>query len=175
MTTPDPGREAFGRHVRTENGIFVRGQGWLNRDEMGAYTHPEIQARWLTWQAAMAHSDLKSDWGGAQNTPESVRSLMDASPEVVHNNGWQPIETAPKDQLVMVYTPPTIHDYPDSVNIRFDHIDSDIADDYWYEHGEHYEHYCCVAKPEGSIGPSEKAPYTHWMPLPAAPKQEGST
>lgn len=87
---------------------------------------------------------------------------------------WQSIETAPKDQLVMVYTPPTIHDYPDSVNIRFDHIDSDIADDYWYEHGEHYEHYCCVAKPEGSIGPSARAPYTHWQPLPAAPKQEGS-
>ena len=55
MTTPDPSREAFGRHVRTENGIFVRGQGWLNRDDLGAYKHPEIQARWLTWQAAMAH------------------------------------------------------------------------------------------------------------------------
>ncbi len=84
-------------------------------------------------------------------------------------HGWQTIETAPKDQLVMVYTPPTIHDYPDSVNIRFDHIDSGIADDYWHEHGEHYEHYCCVAKPEGSIGPNAVAPYTHWHAIPAAP------
>lgn len=117
-------------------------------DGTDGYFDGDSHIAWLAWQAAMEQKDA---------------------------DRWQPIETAPKDQLVMVYTPPTIHDYPDSVNIRFDHIDSDIADDYWYEHGEHYEHYCCVAKPEGSTGPSERAPYTHWMPLPAAPKQEGST
>lgn len=59
MTTPDPSRETFGRHVLTENGIFVRGHGWLNRDELGAYKHPDIQARWLTWQAAMAHASAE--------------------------------------------------------------------------------------------------------------------
>lgn len=84
---------------------------------------------------------------------------------------WQPIETAPKDVLVMVYTPPQEGDYPESVRIEFDHIDSGIAEDYWFAHGEHYEHFCCVAKPEGSIGPKEKAPYTHWMPLPPPPEQ----
>lgn len=85
---------------------------------------------------------------------------------------WQPIETAPKDVVVMVYTPPQPEDWPDMVRIGFDHIDSGIADDYWFSHGESYEHFCCVAKPEGSIGPKEKAPYTHWMPLPAAPVAE---
>ncbi|MNQ98752.1 hypothetical protein D3C85_1144570 [compost metagenome] len=82
---------------------------------------------------------------------------------------WKPIESAPKNQLVMVYTPPQPSDWPDSVRIGFDYIDPEVADDYWYNHGEHYEHYCCVAKPENCTGPQERAPYTHWMPLPAAP------
>lgn len=86
--------------------------------------------------------------------------------------GWKPIESAPKNQLVMVYTPPQPSDWPDTVRISFDYIDPEVADDYWYNHGEHYEHYCCVAKPENCTGPQERAPYTHWMPLPAAP---GST
>ena len=59
MTTPDPSREAFGRHVLTENGIVVRGQRWLNRDELGTYRYPETQDRWLTWQAAMAHASAE--------------------------------------------------------------------------------------------------------------------
>ena len=75
---------------------------------------------------------------------------------------WQPIETAPKDVLVMVYSPPIEGDYPDSIRVTFDYIDTGIDEGYWYHHGEHYEHYCCVAKPEGSTGPKEKAPYTHW-------------
>ena len=83
---------------------------------------------------------------------------------------WQPIESAPKDVLVMVYIPPQKDDDPESVRIDFDFIDTGIAEDYWYNHGENYEHFCCVAKPEGSIGPKEKAPYTHWMPLPKAPE-----
>ena len=37
---------------------------------------------------------------------------------------------------------------------------------------ESYEHFLAVAPPDcGSVvGPSEKAPYTHWMPLPAPPE-----
>ncbi|MFU1952928.1 hypothetical protein ACLQ9Q_17560, partial [Bordetella avium] len=85
------------------------------------------------------------------------------------NQAWQPIATAPKNQLVMVYTPPQPSDWPDSVRIGFDYIDPEVADDYWYNHGEHYEHYCCVAKPENCTGPGERAPYTHWMPIPPAP------
>lgn len=88
--------------------------------------------------------------------------------------GWKPIESAPKNQLVMVYTPPQPSDWPDTVRISFDYIDPEVADDYWYNHGEHYEHYCCVAKPENCTGPQERAPYTHWMPLPAAPDSPAS-
>ncbi|RIQ51016.1 hypothetical protein [Bordetella avium] len=91
------------------------------------------------------------------------------------NQTWQPIATAPKNQLVMVYTPPQPSDWPDSVRIGFDYIDPEVADDYWYNHGEHYEHYCCVAKPENCTGPGERAPYTHWMPIPPAPGAEDAT
>lgn len=68
---------------------------------------------------------------------------------------------------VLVYAPPQQGDWPDDVRISFDYIDVDYEG--WYYHCENYEHYCCVAKPEGSTGPSEQAPYTHWMPMPAIP------
>lgn len=71
------------------------------------------------------------------------------------------------DTLVLTYTPPQPGDYPDDIRYEFDFIDSDTGD--WYHHGEHYEHYLAVAPP-ASQGPSEKAKYTHWMPLPEPPK-----
>lgn len=72
--------------------------------------------------------------------------------------------------IVLVYTPRQPVDYPDDVRIGFDWIDPEGDDPtFWCQHGEHYEHYSCVALPEGSAGPSEIAPYTHWMPLPAPP------
>ncbi|MBB6580093.1 hypothetical protein HNP33_004224 [Comamonas odontotermitis] len=55
MTTPDPSREAFEKHVLTENGIYVRGIGWISRNEHGDYVATDTQRRWLTWQAAKAH------------------------------------------------------------------------------------------------------------------------
>ena len=71
--------------------------------------------------------------------------------------------------LVLVFVPPS--KYQDHSDMRFDCIDPNDDDAAsWYEHNEHYEHFCCIAKPPGSIGPSEKAPYTHWMPLPPPPE-----
>lgn len=69
--------------------------------------------------------------------------------------------------LVMVYVPETKHS---EAHINFDYIDPNDDDHAsWYGHNEHYEHFCVVAKPEGSIGPSADAPYTHWMHLPSSP------
>ncbi|GAB2704208.1 DUF551 domain-containing protein [Comamonas sediminis] len=127
MTTPDPSREAFGKHVLTENGIFVRGQGWLNRDELGAYKHPEIQARWLTWQAAMAHKGADC-WQSIETAPkdgtevwafngEQARMrwiegpgyalwvwvdalLEDADPSPDQPTHWQPLPAAPKQEEI---------------------------------------------------------------------------
>ena len=83
---------------------------------------------------------------------------------------WQPIETAPNDKLVIVYSPPDAEDWPDTIRIDFDYIDTGIAEGYWYHHGEAHEHFQCVGKPSGSVGGvSEKAPYTHWMHIPKPP------
>lgn len=67
---------------------------------------------------------------------------------------------------VIVYSPPQPGDYPDDVRISFDCIDPESDGDHWINHGEHYEHWCCVAKGGEDVdwqGPSMKAPYTHWM------------
>lgn len=74
------------------------------------------------------------------------------------------------DQLLLVFTPSPDPLHPEDYNIGFDCIDqNDDEHASWLNHNEHYEHYCCVAKGENCTGPSEKAPYTHWMALPTAP------
>ncbi|MBY6030016.1 DUF551 domain-containing protein [Halomonas sp. DP8Y7-1] len=76
------------------------------------------------------------------------------------------------EKLVVVYTPPQSGDCPEDIRMEFDCIDQDSG--LWFGHSEHYEHYCCVAKGGCDIswsGPSEEAPYTHWMPLPAPPEE----
>ena len=70
---------------------------------------------------------------------------------------------------VFVYSPPQPDDWPDSVRIGFDAVDPEDGES-WINHNAHYEHYCCVAKGDTPMtGPSQKAPYTHWMPVPAIP------
>lgn len=99
----------------------------------------------------------------------SIPSALAATMPSAAPSGWISVdERLPEvDQLALVYVPSKAGE-PD--DIRFDCIDPNDDDHAsWLAHNEHYEHFCCVAKPEDSIGPSEKAPYTHWMPLPAAP------
>lgn len=110
----------------------------------------------LIWDAMLAAAPLPP---AAAPAPEfGWISVEDRLPEV--------------EQLVAVYSPPRDTDWPGSVNIGFDCIDqNDDEHASWVCHNAHYEHYCCVAKPEGSTGPREKAPYTHWLALPAMPVQ----
>jgi hypothetical protein len=121
-----------------------------------------------------------------ESTPEgcaaAIRALI-ATPSTNgeqrrSDSGWISVEDRLPEVglLVLVYTPSTKHDYTDSVNIGFDCIDQDDDDaSSWLNHNEHYEHFCCVSKPEGSIGPSVDAPYTHWMPLPQPPSSNGNS
>lgn len=76
--------------------------------------------------------------------------------------------------LVLVYAPPHKDDWPDDIRISFDGLDPESDDPYWVNHGEDYEHYCCVAKGGDCdwTGPSEKALYTHWMPMPDIPTED---
>lgn len=71
---------------------------------------------------------------------------------------------------VLVYEPSRPDDWPGTLRVYIDHISEDYEG--WYSHGEAYEHYLAVAGADVTCtGLSEKASYTHWMPLPAAPGQ----
>ena len=192
MTTPDPSREAFGRHVRTENGIFVRGLGWLNRDELGAYKHPDIQARWLTWQAAMAHKgaelqqahearrqaqtelatmqekrnriglDIDRALRGEVNEQSPIAGRLKLIAEA---NRWQPIETAPRDGTQFLAFRPLAHITHDA-NIK---IVKGTPHNYGCWEATVPPGYSLENFTDGACRA------THWQPLPAAPKQEGIT
>jgi hypothetical protein len=117
------------------------------------------------------------DWGEIGAGIEYARAIerevrLSAVREARNEAQWISVaERLPAvGELVLVYSPPTKYDHPGDVRIGFDCIDPNDDDaSSWLNHNEHYEHFCCVAKPEGSIGPSAEAPYTHWMPLPEAP------
>jgi hypothetical protein len=123
----------------------------------------------MNWKAnAQAKDKQISDW-----REKALTSLA-----ALEQGHWISVdERLPAtSELVLVYSPPTKHDHPGEVNIGFDCIDPNDDDGTtWLNHNEHYEHFCCVAKPEGSIGPSADAPYTHRMPLPAAPSMKTAT
>ena len=77
---------------------------------------------------------------------------------------WQPIETAPEDQLVVLYwLDKEDIEHPD--RYAFDWKLEGIWNDYFNEH----EHYAIAGVARGN---SEDAPYTHWMPLPATPNDQ---
>lgn len=114
--------------------------------------------------------------------PSQAKFICEAKPTIkaliarlraAEKSPWIPMtERMPEPGVtVMAYTPPQPGDYPDDFRITFDAIDPESDGDYWMAHGEHYEHWCCIAKPADHDwqGPSEKAPYTHWMPVPVLP------
>ncbi|MHC7868784.1 DUF551 domain-containing protein [Klebsiella pneumoniae] len=144
--------------------------------ELRDWAHPEIEkycemregrrdSEFTALRKVIADADaLLTASPQPQNAPQNI-------PEIIP--GWIPVsERMPEPGiLVLVYTPPQPDDYPGDVRIGFDYIDPDGDDPtYWFNHAENYEHFYCVAC-DGMTGPSEKAPYTHWIPLPAAPQE----
>jgi len=79
------------------------------------------------------------------------RGMQDNSTE----SGWQPIETAPKDQVILVYGRPD-----DMEHVTFTRAGAHTA--YWDSIDEAF----CLSG-AGWDGPFIKP--THWMPLPAPP------
>lgn len=105
-------------------------------------------------------------------SPEVVLALIARLREIEEAQRWIPVEERLPEPglLVQVYSPPQPGDWPHTVRIETDGIDPE-SEDYWVGHGEHYERYCMIAK-GGDVewtGPAEKAPYTHWKPLPEPP------
>jgi hypothetical protein len=90
--------------------------------------------------------------------------------------GWISVdERLPEVGVTVLVYEPFRHgeDWPGTVRISFDHICPDYEG--WHDHCASHEHFMAVGGVNacGSdvtcTGPSEKAPYTHWMPLPAPP------
>lgn len=91
------------------------------------------------------------------------------SPLREKKEGWISVDERMPDEetACLVYTPEG-KDEPPRIDLEY------FCDGCWNVHNDHYEHFCCIAKggDENWTGPSAKAPYTHWMPLPDAPTQE---
>lgn len=90
--------------------------------------------------------------------------------------GWISVdERLPEVGVTVLVYEPFRHgeDWPGTVRISFDHICPDYEG--WHDHCASYEHFMAVGGVNACgpdvtcVGPSEKAPYTHWQPLPAPP------
>lgn len=90
---------------------------------------------------------------------------------------WIPVsERLPETGvMVIVRSPAQDGDWTDDDRIAFDHISEDYED--WHAHCESFEHYMAVGGSNAAgpdvvcTGPSQKAPYTHWTPIPAFRKE----
>ena len=114
---------------------------------------------------------------GVGTPPSTIeKPLYLAAPPTAQAEGWISVdERLPEVGVTVLVYEPFRHgeDWPDTVRIFFDYICPDY--DGWHNHCASYEHFMIVGGSNACgpdvtcIGPSEKAPYTHWMPLPAAP------
>ena len=118
-----------------------------------------------------------TDW-----EPMSVAQVTPAAPSTPASGGWISVdERLPEVGVTVLVYEPFRHgeDWPDTVRIFFDYICPDYEG--WHNHCASYEHFMVIGGANACgpdvtcTGPSEKAPYTHWMPLPASPTIEGES
>ncbi|KVN30742.1 hypothetical protein WJ63_08170 [Burkholderia pyrrocinia] len=97
------------------------------------------------------------------NFVAAVRDVLAAHPSQQEPRAevtdWQPIATAPADQLVTVFWLDS-EDEKNPERYDFDYIEEGG----WVKWNDHYDWAHSVA-PAGSRMPREQAPYTHWKPL----------
>lgn len=115
----------------------------------------------VCWQGSYADRDIIGD---ALDVFSAVMAEQPAEQEPVAQR-WQPIETAPKGRIVLVYYKNSLGNgrtmrarYYLPETLDSDTTESGWADEGWYEESEAYEY----------LMPLEHDP-THWMPLPAGP------
>lgn len=94
------------------------------------------------------------DRSGVRFYPDQFLSALSAAGWVAEQ-GWQPIETAPQDRMVLVYAPS-----PDPTR--------------WHTSVCDLSPIICAAKwhPEGGWCVCEIREVTHWRPVPAAPQED---
>ena len=121
------------------------------------------------WKLVPVEPDLKMVIAGENYIGRhAYAKMLAASPQPVAHahrvlTGWQSIDTAPEGKLVVVFW----RDSTDPENPErhdFDYLEDGV----WANHHDNYDHFVCCA-PAGSIGPSEEAPYTHWLDIPEVP------
>ena len=87
---------------------------------------------------------------GAKKRAAAILAALNAAGFVVEQ-GWQPIETAPRDGTrVLVYAPPVASSEYETARQRVD---------WWGE-------------PDGWQMMRPRQPYTHWRPLPTPPEAQ---
>lgn len=145
-------------------------------EAMLAATEPFVKL----FQQADANRDQPMDSNSSIDAQIAVRDLRrlvyaadDARAALSHPStpqGWQPIDSAPEGELVVVgWLDAEDTEHPERHDFDW------LEDGLWQKHSADHEHFLMVAPP-GSRGPSEKAPYTHWQrigAIPAPPEQGG--
>jgi hypothetical protein len=88
-----------------------------------------------------------------------ARAQASGVPDDKSMHGLQAIETAPEETVIVV----AWIDEDGCTRYEFEWL----QDGTWHEHNERYDHYLsCAPRDIPCAGPSENAPYTHWLPLP---------
>lgn len=152
--------------------------GWFANAMMAAHDHAlakpvKITPDVLAAVAGYYHDGPVRNWDVVRAIESSIAALTQPQPVAPPESGgqgeaWVPVSERmpPDDVMVLVY-------WTEEGEERYD-FDA-IEEGMWVRHSEHYDNYLTVALPEGSRGPSEQAPYTHWRVIegPAAIAQGG--
>lgn len=105
-----------------------------------------------------------ANWKGTSHNVHEIPHFIfdawrEAAKEHLASYGMQPIKTAPEKTVIVV----AWVDEDGCTRYEFEWLEDGV----WHEHSERYEHYlACAPRDVPCVGPSEKAPYTHWMDLP---------
>jgi hypothetical protein len=96
------------------------------------------------------------------NTPPADQPLALRLSEGL--GAWLPIATAPEGRLIVVgWLDGEDDEHPERHDFDW------LEDGCWTRYADHVE-YAYMVAPRGSRMPPQRAPYTHWLDLPAIPK-----
>jgi hypothetical protein len=166
MTTPNPKALAPAAGTSEGPGLPVRARLYSQGRYLRASVDRNHHGIPLTDLSAAAEWRQKAElrWTLIEELTaecERLRAALAAGSQAVPV--WQDIATAPDGELLVVgWLDPEDEEHPERHDFDW------LEDGAWQRHADNYEHFC-MAAPAGSRGPSEEAPYTHWMRLGAIP------